>query len=109
MRVEACVHIIDVPGTHHANTYKEETICDEELATNDKEIAATALAIYDGEYATLASYDREFTAAVFITTNDKEPAAATLASYDEEVAAAATLATYDEDTADVEGEPWGHN
>jgi hypothetical protein len=109
MRVGACVHIIDMPETHRDNTYKEETIYDKELATNDKEIVAAALAIYDGKYAILASHDREFAAAVFITTYDEEPTAATLASYDEEVAAAATLATCREDTADVEGEPWGHN
>jgi hypothetical protein len=109
MGVEACVHIIEVPEPNRDNTYKEETIYDEELATNNRKIAAAALAIYDGEYATLASHDREFAADVFIATYDQEPTAATLVSYDEEVAAAATLATCREDTADVEGEPWGHN
>jgi hypothetical protein len=84
---------IDAPETHHDtemhadNTYKEETIYDEEsvavdtLATNNKETAADTFAIYDEESATLASYDEEF-------------ATATLAAYDEEIAA-------------VEGEPWG--
>ena len=57
------VHIIDVPETHRDNTYKEETTYDEELATNDKEIAAAALAIYDEEIATLASYGMETAAA----------------------------------------------
>jgi hypothetical protein len=101
MRLGACVHITDVP----------ETIYDEEHATNDKEIAAAALAIYDGEYATLASHDREFAVAVFIATYDEETATATLASYNEEAAAAATLATCREDT-DVKEKPGrggGHN
>jgi hypothetical protein len=74
------VHLMS--ETHRDNTYKEE------LATNDKEIAAAALAIYDREYATLASHDRELAVAVFITTYDKEPAAA--------------LDTCREDTTDVE-------
>jgi hypothetical protein len=95
MRLRACVTIIDVP----------ETIYDEEHATNDKEIAAAALAIYDGEYATLPSLDREFAVAVFIATYDQETATATLASYNEEVVAAATLATCREDT-DVEDPDW---
>jgi hypothetical protein len=109
---------IDVPETHHDarmhadNTYKEETIYDEEriatntLATNDEEFNAATLAVYNEEHVavdTLATNNKE-TAADDLAIYDEE--SATLASYDEEFATT-TLATYDEENAAVEGEPWG--
>jgi hypothetical protein len=65
---------IDAPETHHdagmhaGNTYKEETIYDEEL------IATDTLATNDEEFVAVASYDEEVATAT-LTTYDEETAA----------------------------------
>jgi hypothetical protein len=116
-RDEACVHTVDTTGilptydtefaattlanysnmpvTHHDaemhvdNTYKYETIYDEEvIATND-----------------FTANNEEFVAAT-VASNNKETTADTLANYDEEFTIV-TFAANNEETAAVEGEPWG--
>jgi hypothetical protein len=102
---------INVPETHHNagthadNTYDEELIATDTLATNDEEFVAASLAVYNEESIavdTLTTSDKDFAT---LASYDEEPAA-TLATHDERFAAA-TLATYDEETTAVDGEPWG--
>ena len=101
IRDEVCVHTIDAPGTHHDarmhanNTYDEELIASDTLATNEVGFAAATLAVYNEEYVAVDT----------LTTSDKKTAT-TIDDYNERFAAA-TLATNDEGTTAVEGEPWG--
>jgi hypothetical protein len=95
---------IDVPENHHDagtyadNTYKEETIYDEELiatntlATNDEEFVAATLAVYNEEHVAVDTLATLAVATLAAHYYEELVAVDTLATNSEELAVATTLA-----------------